>query len=206
MLRYAARTGTVNGRLAREIVAPGMFVALILTSNFALADLPNVKFFDLLVFVAGYTLGFRRGATVAVAAMLTYEIANPWGPAGMALLLTKVGAEVVYAMAGALAQRVASPDRVVLGPSRLSLLLVVAAVGSTLAYDVATNLYTGWFWGTLAGGTEYARWIGVALVGPGAVLFMALHIGSNAVLFPVFGPLLMKGADRVKRSIGWDAR
>ena len=204
MLRYAVGVSTGNGRLAREVLAPGMFVALILTSNFALADLPNVKFFDLLVFVAGYALGFRRGATVAVVAMLAYEVANPWGPAGMALLLTKVGAEVVYAVAGAAARRLVRPERVVLGPSRLSLLLVAAAVGSTLAYDLVTNLYTGWFWGSIAGGTEYARWIGVALVGPGALLFMALHIGSNAALFPVFGPLLIKGADRVKQSLGWE--
>ena len=42
----------------------------------------------------------------------------------------------------------------------------------------------------LAGGTDYSRWIGVALFGPGALLFMLLHVGSNVVLFPVFGVLL----------------
>ncbi|MCH8331075.1 MAG: hypothetical protein IH946_06810, partial [Bacteroidetes bacterium] len=76
------------------LAPPGLFVAAILGSNYALIGLPNVKLFDLLVFVAGYTLGLRRGATVAVAAGLVYGQANPWGYAQPSLLATLMGAEV----------------------------------------------------------------------------------------------------------------
>ncbi len=188
------------GMLTREVLAPGAFVLSILISNFALADLPNVKLFDLLVFVAGYSLGMRRGLVVAASGMLLYEIGNPWGPAQAPLLLTKIGAEMVYAVAGAVFARFSLISPMRLGPSRTSVGFVVAALVTTVAYDLATNLYTAYFWAGLAGGTEYIRWIGVTLFGPGALLFMVLHVGSNVVLFPTFAPLFIKGAEQVQRS------
>ena len=157
--------------------------------------------FDLLVFAAGYSLGLRRGALVAVAAWLVYGNVNPWGVAQAPLLLTLMGAEVGYAVAGALVRRFVAPDAVRLGPSRLSLALIVSAVVATLAYDFATNLYTAFFWASIAGSTDYLRWITATLFGPGAVLFMALHVGSNAALFPVFGPLLLRASGKAERAV-----
>ena len=200
--RARLANGLVSGLVARELLAPGVFVLAILATNYALAGLPNVKLFDLLVFVAGYTLGLRRGLIVAVGAMLLYEIGNPWGHALPALLATKVGAEIGYALAGAIVRRVVSPDRLRLGPSRATIGFVVAALVTTITYDLATNLYTAFFWAGLAGSTDYLGWVSVTLFGPGALFFMLLHVGSNAALFPVFGPLLIKGADRVKQPWG----
>ena len=188
--------------MVREALVPAAFVAAILLSNYAMAGLPNVKLFDLLVFVAGYTLGFRRGATVAVVSWLVYGQLNPWGATHAALLLTVMGSEVAYAAAGALAHRWLKPADVRLGPSAGLVVLAVAALASTVLYDVATNVYTGYYWGTIAGAGEYARWIGIAVVGPGALLFMALHVGSNLVLFPVFGPPLIKAAQQTKARLG----
>ena len=54
--------------IGRELVLPAAFILAILASNYALASQPNVKLFDLLVFTAGFTLGFRRGALVAAGA------------------------------------------------------------------------------------------------------------------------------------------
>lgn len=192
------------GQLTKQIVAPGMFVALILASNFALAGIPNVKFFDLLVFVAGYTLGFRRGVLVAVVSWAIYDAANPWGYAGLVLAGVTMASEIVYALAGAALARFMGPERLSLGFSRTSVVLAALALVTTLAYDVATNLYTGWFWAGIAGSSDYGHWLAVALVGPGALLFMAMHVGSNLVLFPTFGPLLIKGSERVKQIIGWE--
>ena len=190
------------GLVTRELLAPGAFVLAIVISNYALATLPNVKLFDLLVFVAGASLGLRRGVLVAVAAWLVYDMANPWGPAQAPLFLTKVGAEMGYAIAGAVFARLGLINAVRLGPSKASLGFMAAALITTVAYDFATNLYTAYFWASIAGSTEYVRWIGVTLFGPGALLFMVLHVGSNVVLFPVVGPLFIKGAERLKRSVG----
>ena len=203
-VRSRAGWGTAGDLVVREALVPAAVVVVILLSNYAMAGLPNVKLFDLLVFVAGYTLGFRRGATVAVAAWLVYGQLNPWGATHGMLLATVMGSEVAYAAAGALAHRWLDPADVRLRPSAGMVVLAVAALVSTVLYDVATNVYTGYHWGAIAGAGEYARWIGIAVAGPGALLFMALHVGSNLVLFPVFGPPLMKAAHQAKAKLGWE--
>jgi hypothetical protein len=193
------QTRPAAGLLTRELLVPGAFVLAILLSNYALAGLPNVKLFDLLVFVAGYSLGMRRGLLVA---MLLYDVANPWGPAQAPLLMTKVGAEMGYAVVGAVFARLGMMRALRLGPSKASVGFVLAALFTTVAYDIATNLYTAYFWAGIAGGTDYMRWVGVTLFGPGALLYMALHVGSNVALFPAFGPLLIKAAALGKHSVG----
>ena len=187
----------------REAVAPGVFVALILASNYALAALPNVKLFDLLVFVAGYSLGLRRGATVAVAAWLVYGHVNPWGVAHAQLLVVLMASETLYAAAGAVVRRIVSPDRIRLRPGMVSLAFLLPALIATPLYDLATNAYTGYYWATIAGSGEYARWLSVAVFNPGALFFMAVHLGANLAFFPVFGPLLTRGAERIKEQFAW---
>jgi hypothetical protein len=210
-MQYVGRSipgeGSLMGRpgqmVLRELLVPGALVTAILVSNYALSALPNVKLFDLLVFVAGYSLGLRRGAAVAVAAWLFYGSFNLWGATHPQLLVTLMASEVGYAAAGSLARRFVSPDRVRLRPSLLSIGLIMAAVVTTVAYDVMANAYTGYFWASIAGSSEYGRWISVALFNPGALFFMVVHVGSNAMLFPVFAPPLIRGAERAKRSLGW---
>ena len=205
----AARTITVNRapeRLRRvivgEVAMPAAFVAAILASNYALAAIPNVKLFDLLVFVAGYTLGVRRGATVAVAAWFVYGQVNPFGYAPAPLLITLMAAEVGYALAGAVVRRIAPPDRVRLGPGLAWAAFACAALASTIAYDVATNVYTGIVWAGIAGsGASTSGWVWTALSNPGALFFMAAHVGSNLVFFTLFGPPLVRAARRLTRDV-----
>jgi hypothetical protein len=189
--------------LVREALAPLAFVLGILATNYALAFIPNVKLFDLLVFVAGYTLGLRRGATVAVAAWLVYGNFNPWGPTTGPLLLTVTTSETAYALAGAGARWLLPPSRVRLGPGWATLLFGAAALVATALYDVAANVYTGVAWAGLSGGGDVARWIWVALTNPGALFFYFMHIGSNVAFFATLGPGLVKAAERGKEAIRW---
>ncbi len=178
------------------------FVAAILATNYALASFPNVKLFDLMVFLAGYTLGFRRGAAVAVVAWLVYGNFNPYGPTTLPLLATVMAAETVYAVAGAFIRRMVAPGGVRLLPSRSSLLFAVAAVVSTLAYDLVANVYTGISWAMFAGTADYSRWIVTALFNPGALFFAAAHLSSNALFFAAFAPILIKGAEKIRKGRG----
>jgi hypothetical protein len=187
-----------DGALARELVAPPVFVIAILASNYLLTALPNVKLFDLLVFAAGYSLGVRRGATVAIAAWYFYGQANPFGPAQASLLATLMASETGYAILGGLVRRVVPPSGLSLGSAWSSVLLVGAALIATSGFDLATNVYTGYFWASLAGSQDYSRWIWTAVSNPGALFFMLVHVGSNAVLFPVFVPLVVKGVEGAK--------
>ena len=196
--------GIAAGALARELVVPTAFILAILASNFALASQPNVKLFDLMVFVAGFTLGFRRGMVVAAGAWLVYGTFNPWGAAGPLLLATMMMSEAAYALAGAGLGRLVSPQRLSILPGRWSLLFAAAALVSTLAYDALTNVYTGIVWAQAAGAFEYKRWILIALFNPGALLFSAYHVGSNVLFFALLGPMLVKGVDRARKALPWE--
>ncbi len=93
------RPGVLGSVLVREMVLPLAFILAILATNYALASAPNVKFIDLLVFAAGYTLGFRRGITVALGARLIYGTFNPWGIADPFLVVAMMMSEIVFSLA-----------------------------------------------------------------------------------------------------------
>ncbi len=174
------------------------FCVAILATNYALTALPNVKLFDLMVFVCGYTLGFRRAAIVAVASWTVYGAFNPWGATTASLLTTVAFSETAYALAGAAFHRLFPPRRLRTLPGLHSLALCALALASTLLYDVAANLYTGISWAQFAGSSDYARWIMIALFNPGALWFSAMHVGSNVVFFSTLAPVLIKGVEKAR--------
>ena len=200
------RVGAMHPVLVREALVPLAFVLGILVTNYALAFIPNVKLFDLLVFVAGYTLGLRRGATVAVAAWLVYGNFNPWGPTTGPLLLTVMAGETLYALAGAGARWLLPPSRVRLGPGWATLVFAAAALVATALYDFIANVYTGLAWAGLSGGEDVAHWIWVALTNPGALFFYVMHVGSNVAFFATLGPGLVKAAEKGKEAVQWSRR
>ena len=196
----AARRGALAG-LPRVAVEAGVmlaFAAVILATNYALVGYPNVKLFDLMVFTAGYTLGLRRGAAVAIGAWLIYGNFNPHGPTTLPLLLVVTASEIVYVAAGALLRRVVHPSGLKVVPGLRSLLVGGVAIACTLTYDVFTNVYTGVHWAQLSGSTEYLRWVVTAIFNPGALYFTAAHVCSNFVFFTAFAPALMKGIEKLK--------
>lgn len=183
-----------QGLIVRELFFPATFVVLILLSNYALAFIPNVKLFDLFVFVAGYSLGLRRGLTVAAIAWLVYGNFNPWGFASSPLLIVLIVSETFYVFAGVLTNRLVSRyERVA---------LLASAVIATTLYDIATNVYTGIFWAQISN-REYFEWVMIAIFNPGALMFMLFHVGSNSIFFPVFGPLLIENTEKIKQILGW---
>jgi hypothetical protein len=201
--KAARRWGWLNPpRLLVDAGAILAFVAAILATNLALTSFPNVKLFDLFVFMAGYTLGLRRGIAVAVLAWLVYGNSNPYGLTTMPLLATVMASETVFAAAGALVRRTIPPKSVRVLPSRGSLLFGGAAILCTLVYDGFTNVYTGISWAMLAQSTDYSRWVLVALFNPGALFFTAAHLSSNVLFFTAFAPLLIKGADTLRKGDG----
>ena len=182
--------------LYREVLLPCTFVVLILVSNYLLSSLPNVKLFDLMVFLAGYTLGIRRGITVGIVAWFFYGQINPWGIASAPLLITLMASESVYALAGSLVSKVTHSKKVSVKPGVNHLLFLSAAVIATPIYDIFTNISTGYFWATIAGSSEYGHWIKSALLNPGALFFMLVHMGANAAFFTILGPALAKFIER----------
>ena len=174
-----------------EVLFPAFFVFVILLSNLALTSFPNVKFFDFFVFSAGYILGFRRGAIVAMVSWYIYGYANPWGPASFGLLTTLMLSEVIYAAAGAVCRKQIKKGRVVFKVSDSRLYCFWAAIICTTSYDLLTNIHTGLIWADLAGSEQDIYWISVSVFGPGALMFYMVHLLSNVFLFSTLGPVLV---------------
>lgn len=185
-------------KVLQEAAVMAAFVIAILGTNLVLANYPNVKMFDTLVFVAGYTLGFRRGALIAATAWIIYGTANPFGTSGMLLLGVQIVGEIGYALAGSVARNILLPEKIQVLPSRTSLMFGILAVLSTLTYDVMTNIYTALHWATLAQSTDYFRWIVGTLFNPAALFFASAHLSSNVLFFAFFAPLISKAVCRLK--------
>ena len=182
--------------MLNEVYVLSGFMIAILISSYALTAVPNVKLMDLLVFVAGYSLGFRRGIVVATGAWLIYGTFNPWGVASPFLLVTLMSSEVVFVAAGCAFRLMFRDASLSLRPNISTLILLGMAVTCTLAYDVVTNIHTGIIWAQMIGSTDYIRWINIAIFNHGAVMFSAIHVASNAVIFVVLGPSLMRFAKK----------
>ncbi|MEE2701110.1 MAG: hypothetical protein VX800_02860 [Chloroflexota bacterium] len=185
-------------KVLQEAAVMAAFVIAILGTNLVLANYPNVKMFDTLVFVAGYTLGFRRGALIAATAWIIYGTANPFGTSGMLLLGVQIVGKIGYALAGSVARNILLPEKIQVLPSRTSLMFGILAVLSTLTYDVMTNIYTALHWATLAQSTDYFRWIVGTLFNPAALFFASAHLSSNVLFFAFFAPLISKAVCRLK--------
>ena len=185
-------------KVFQEAAVMAAFLIAILGTNLVLTNYPNVKMFDTLVFVACYTLGFRRGALIAATAWIIYGTANPFGSSGMLLLGVQIAGEIGYALAGAVARNILLPEKIQMLPSSTSLMFGILAVLSTLTYDVVTNVYTALHWASLAQSTDYSRWIVGTLFNPVALFFAAAHLSSNVLFFAFFAPLISKAVCKLK--------
>ena len=186
--------------VVEELITPVLFIMAICLSNYALASFPNVKLFDFIVFSSGYFLGLRRGATIAVASWYIYGHINPWGPVAFHLLITLMAAEIIYAAAGAYIRAQSNELKSSSNSFKTRRDFFFAAIICTVAYDLLTNIHTGIIWAGIADSGEIARWVFISVFGPGALLFSAIHVSSNALIFAGVGPfILIKRQDIKKR-------
>jgi len=178
-------------RGARNLALVAAFSGLIVGSNFALADLPNVKLLDTLVFVAAFLFGFRIGGSVAIISELAWSFVSPWGIAGYIAPFLILG-ELIYALAGWAAARVWG------GYARLgsvnSLFIGGALAICAFVWDIETNLGTA----LIAFGSTVTlqQVLATELYG---VPFMFFHELSDFLLGTLFAPVVIMLVPRVLR-------
>src|SRR5579863_4478687 len=83
----------------KEIALVAAFTALALASDFALAEIPDVKLVDPIVFSVAFVFGFEMGVYVGVLSELIWGTVSPWGFGGYIIPFLVAG-EVLYAVAG----------------------------------------------------------------------------------------------------------
>jgi len=169
-----------------------VFTGVSLGTNYALAAVPNVKVMDAIVFIAAFLFGLDVGLGVAFFSRLVYGYVNPWGQAGIDLLIFLIIGESFYALAGSLVRRSSFVKR--LPPEREAyagwgMIFGIAGLISTFAYDVLTNFASYLFTTT---SLFNALIIGMATGAPLA----AIHEVSNFVFFATVAPVTIVSANR----------
>jgi hypothetical protein len=179
-------------RRAREVAIVAGFSALIVGSNFALAEIPNVKLLDTLVFVSAFLFGFRIGASVAVVSELTWSFVSPWGIAGPITPFLVVG-ELIYSAAGWAASKVWGGD--VRPISKRNLFIGSILAISAFIWDVETNLGTALlaFWPNIT----LSKIAATELYG---APFMLFHELSDFMLGALVAPVIILLLARVSKS------
>jgi hypothetical protein len=174
-------------RLAGNIALLSLLSALVLSSNYVLIAIPNVKLMDAIVFSSSLVMGMKFGATLATTIWIVYGTLNPWG-FSLPTLIVVILSEMVYVLFSKIALsfknewgRINSYDS-----------LFISALGffSTLIYDIVTNGFVGYlFYGSVI----------IGLLTMNFPLPMGLmHEISNALFFPLATPLICNTMVKVR--------
>ncbi|MGP8124868.1 MAG: hypothetical protein ACLQEQ_03250 [Nitrososphaerales archaeon] len=185
-------------RLTRSAATVAVLTALIVGSNLALSDFPNVKLDAAVIFMTTIIFGAYAGASVAVLSELIWSQVSPWGASGAYLLPFLISAELLYVVAGLLARR-ALRGRwdTVRGSSALFAGLLVIF---TFIWDVWTNLGTAILATNLSPGA-----ILFVEFNPFTLAFSLTHELSNLVLGAAFVPATLILLPKVAKGLVQDA-
>jgi hypothetical protein len=173
----------------RELAVVAAFTALAVSSDFALADVPNVKLVDPIVFSVAFVFGLEMGVYVGVLSELIWGILSPYGFGGYIIPFLVAG-EVIYALAGWAASKAWSGKSTKVSARNLYF-------GATLAicaflWDLETNAGTALlsFWPSLT----IQKLLLTETLG---VPFMISHEVSDLVTGAVLVPFIIFYASRL---------
>lgn len=165
-----------------------IFTALAVSSDFALADLPNVKLVDAIVFSAAFVFGLETGLYVGVLSELIWGFASPYGFGGYIIPFLVAG-ECLFALAGWGASKAWAGEPPRIGTRNLYFGAVLALCA--LAWDFETNLGTAIivYWPSLT----ISRLLATEAVG---IPFMFSHEVSDMVGGGLVSPFIVFYASR----------
>jgi hypothetical protein len=175
----------------KELALVAAFTALAIASDFALADIPNVKLVDPIVFSVAFAFGLEMGMYVGVLSELIWGTLSPYGFGGYIIPFLVAG-EVLYALAGWAAARVwdGESSRV----SARNLYFGAALAVCAFLWDMETNAGTALlsFWPSLT----LQKVLATEALG---IPFMVSHEVSDLVTGAVLAPLIIFYASRLAK-------
>jgi len=180
----------------KELALVAAFTALAIASDFALADVPNVKLVDPIVFSVAFVFGLEMGVYVGVLSELIWGTLSPYGFGGY-IIPFLVGGEVLYALAGWAASRLWAGQG-----SRMSarnLYFGAALALCAFLWDLETNAGTALlsFWPSLT----LQKFLATEALG---IPFMVSHEVSDLFTGAVLAPFIIFYASRLARPRGLD--
>ncbi len=167
----------------RKMTLTAGLIALAVSVNYLLASIPNVELMTALIFVTGALLGWKYGLAAGLIAEGLFSIFNPFGPAPLPVFMFQVLGMMVAGLVGGMVSPVWLQKSTVSSPVRYGLLGGLGALLS-LQFDLMTTLGTA-----LAMGFSGTGFIGLLTIG---MVFYAIHVISNAIIFAVLVPVLVR--------------
>lgn len=199
-LDYPAR-GMFEAK-STDIAVVALFSSTALATSYAMQPFPNMKLIDVIVFTSAFTFGLPVGLSVAAISRFVYGTVNPYGVAGLPLLLVLVAAEFTYVFFGVLARKTIGRHQSQSHSWSSTDYVAFGALGgfSALVYDVATNAFTG----LLAYpnfGPAQAMLLGLLTMNFPLPLGL-IHEASNVFFFALLAPPLISAVQHVFRQRG----
>lgn len=170
-----------------RVVGVAMMTALATALAYSTVALPNVSLMDVVVFVAGWTMGAGAGAAVGCLSWVVYGVLNPYGFNPVVWIATMTS-EALYGLAGGLVKKVLPPHHIKL---REALLLGGLGFLSTFTYDILTNLAFAFVF-------NIPLLIALAM----GIPFALVHELSNLVIFTSAAPPMVKAFHKVSPLMG----
>jgi hypothetical protein len=176
----------------RRLLLACLLVAVVVTLGYALAAVPNVELMTVAVFVSGFLVGPRLGATVGAVSAAIFSAFNPLGAALPPLLAAQALGQGVVGFVGG----VAGPGLARRGSRWISFVAAgILGFLITVLYDVLTNI--GAFV-IISGDKTFGNL--VKFVGAG-IAFMAMHLVWNTLVFAAALTPVLIVLDRHRREI-----
>ncbi len=171
----------------RRFALMALWTGMIATIGIVFAFIPNIELVLLSAFLGGIALGPQKGFLVAALGEALFSALNPIGSGlGFPLLfIFQIVSVGLCGMWGGLSSKFLLSAR---GSINTTLFLAASALILTLVFDLLTALSF-----PISSGITEGTLIGVVSVG---LPFFIVHIGSNIILFALFGPALIGLIDR----------
>jgi len=173
----------------RQPVLLGLFTGTAVGVGYLLAGVPNVELMTLVIALCGGVLGAWSGLTAGMLAAVIYSLGSPFGlPVPLMLGAQALGLGSAGVLGSVVGNRVLVYH---FKGRRLAALAgaVIIGLGSTLIYDLLTNL-------AILGAFD----LNARVVLAGAVPFALVHLGSNLIVFGSLFTLLLRRVAGLKRT------
>ncbi|MCK5125969.1 MAG: ECF transporter S component [candidate division Zixibacteria bacterium] len=158
-----------------------LFVALAYVLAYATAFIPNVSLIFIVFFSAGALYGLRVGLMVGGIGEFLWTVFNPFGMAPVTTTISQIAAMMIVASLGAIIYK----SKIMNSFSVKGVILFsVFGLLSGFVFQLILNGVDAWLYGPF---WEYL------MAGLG---FAVISIVSNAVIFPVFYPVIVKLAQK----------
>lgn len=163
---------------SRWVAITAIMSALALVGNYVLVAIPNVELGSGVLFLTAYLFGLQMGFWCVLVVSIIYAFFNPWGPFIPTIWLAQIVGWLFMVVTGYLMRRQGS-NKDWTKFAYLEIAIVGASV--TLFFDLVTTL-------------GYAIWFGIPyfIAVIAGLLFIILHVVSNAIIFPAIVPRLDK--------------